>query len=244
MTIKYHHFAENQLLSERNFSCSKEKIQEAVINIKKIPAFSDLANIDICVSGERNPDFLLIGGMAINGYRAMITIDPRYPNWTEGTEIKSCAAHEIHHVVRLRKLGHAATFGGGFVLEGLAQVFEEENGFKRPKYSHNLTSQEFKAAAAKACAIAKNERDYTQYTSWLFGNGKKQTDEGHIKKWTGYSLGYGIVKSWLEENKKTGLGPKTAADAVFTEASEILEPWLSGQLDISQGYNVKKTFTP
>ena len=53
------------------------------------------------------------------------------------------------------------------------------------------------------------------YTSWFVGRGNNE-----FPWYGGYSLGYALVKSWLESSGKT------ASSAAEVNAAEVLADWL------------------
>lgn len=110
------------------------------------------------------------------------------------TYLQGMVAHELHHSRRATSVGYGETLGEAMVSEGLAQAYQE---FLYPKvnvaYAHHLTTHEIKKAWKKAQAeIVSKKYDHSE---WFYGTGK-------LKRWAGYSLGYNIVKQFMERERE------------------------------------------
>ena len=89
--------------------------------------------------------------------------------------------------------GYGTTLGEALVSEGLAQCFEEQMGCATPNYATAVRGSALKALAD----MARSElwADSYDHPKWFYGS---RTDARF--PWSGgYSLGYVIVKRWLQE---------------------------------------------
>ncbi len=183
----------------------------------------------LAVEPERVPRFcseqLPIVGYTPNANNVLIRIAPEHarvedPQWQ--ALLSATTAHELHHGCRWKDPGYGKTIGERLITEGLAQCFESEivPGFVAP-YSQNLTQDQLSTLSEKAAKICDVED--REISNRLFYG---QEGNPEFPRWGGYSLGYAIVKAWLE---KTG---RTAVQAVHVPASEVLEPWLKGELPL------------
>ena len=100
-------------------------------------------------------------------------------------------AHEMHHVMRMRRGAWAYSLGDRFVSEGLAQCFEEEVGAPTPFYAVALDDKTMKKMAARARPLL-SATDY-DHNAWMFG----RRNDPEWPRNTGYSLGYALVSAWL-----------------------------------------------
>jgi hypothetical protein len=125
-------------------------------------------------------------------------------------QLRSVMAHELHHCMRARGPGHGTTLGEVLVTEGLAQCYEEEVGCETPNYASAIRGPVLDKL--KERAIAEVHSSGYDHAKWFFGS---RTDPSY--PWAGgYSLGYLLVKSWIEVT-----GTSTSR-AVRTPAGQIL----------------------
>jgi uncharacterized protein YjaZ len=173
---------------------------------------------DVEVVVYKNPSATIreIGG--IGGYTQVaniifISLDPSHTNFKKaiGDELFKTLVHELHHAIRWQK-PVAETLLEAVVSEGLADHFVTEiTGNKKPApWSDCLTSGQKKNLFKKA----KREWLKTNYdhSAWFFGTSKS------IPRWAGYSLGYALVKDYLESHPGV-----TASDLVFAPAKSFLK---------------------
>lgn len=130
-------------------------------------------------------------------------------------------AHELHHVLRMRSGAWTATLGGRFVSEGLAQCFEEEVGAPTPHYAVALGDSALDMMAERARPLL-SATDY-DHDAWMFG----RRDDPDWPRDAGYSLGYALVKAWLESNRMS------AVDAVGVADRDMTDEWQAGHLCLS-----------
>lgn len=108
--------------------------------------------------------------------------------------LKETIAHEWNHLVFYRYHGGKKyTLLDHMVMEGLAECFREEVFYGKPApWSVALTRGEAKAGYKRLKKFFHSRSSRLRSTA-LFGSRK-------FKKWTGYSLGYWIVKSFRKGN--------------------------------------------
>lgn len=110
--------------------------------------------------------------------------------------IKETIAHEWNHLVFYRyHPENEHTLGTYIIMEGLAEVFKEEiMGSKPSPWALALTKKE---AVKEFESIGKklNTQDMRMYRELFFGSRK-------YKRWTGYSIGYRLVKEFRSKYPK------------------------------------------
>jgi Predicted Zn-dependent protease (DUF2268) len=152
-------------------------------------------------------------GYAHGSWRITITVDPTCDGREQrplDAQLRAMLAHELHHAMRSRSPGYGSTLGEALVTEGLAQCYEEEAGCPTPNYAVAVRGP----ALAKLARLAQDElwSDEYDHSQWFFGN---KADAAF--PWAGgYSLGYVLVRSWLE---RAGV---SASVAVSVAAREML----------------------
>lgn len=113
-------------------------------------------------------------------------------------EVTRTFAHEYMHAYREQKISwENGTFLDSLVSEGLSQNFELEIwiGGKLPIYATQLSEEEIKIAWKRVRPLLYGH-EY-DFDSWFFGSEKDS-----IKRWTGYSLGFWLVKKYMEKTGK------------------------------------------
>lgn len=123
--------------------------------------------------------------------------------------LPSALAHELYHARRYVTHPFGATLAESLVEEGLPSIFEEfiELNLEVP-YAHHLNSKKIAQAWEKAKPLLDSQ-DYHRDDWFYGGNG--------IEKWTGYSLGYDIVRQYIEKR-----GEKNPAKFVDIPANDFL----------------------
>lgn len=191
----------------------KDAIKHNVILLKR---FLPLNKIDIVVidSPENTIPHLGISGYGPNGHTLYIYLDPTHKRFAQALEepLLRTMAHELHHVMRWRTVGYGKSLLDALVSEGLADHFEQEVTKGPPEKWDKALSKE---DAARLLRLAKKEFDRTDYdhASWFFGNADRS-----IPKWTGYSLGYALVKEYLKTHpdKKPSILCEAATNEIAT----------------------------
>lgn len=152
-------------------------------------------------------------GYADGPWRITITVDPGCDGREQrplAAQLRAMLAHELHHAMRSRDPGYGSTLGEALVSEGLAQCYEEEVGCPTSNYAVAVRGP----VLAKLAQLAKDElwSDDYDHPKWFFGS---KTDATF--PWSGgYSLGYVLVRSWLD---RAGV---SASATVSVTAPEIL----------------------
>jgi len=174
-----------------------EKIFSYVI--KEVSEKIKISNIDIIV--HDNPRFTIpelgIGGHTHSPDFVVISLDPKFPNFSEktiGKELDRTLHHELNHVARWKTVGYGTTLLGALISEGLADHFEREITNKNLNpWSVALDRSQIKQMMKRA-EKEYNNKNYN-HNEWFFGSKEKG-----IPRWTGYTLGYNLVAEYLEKN--------------------------------------------
>lgn len=114
------------------------------------------------------------------------------PNKFSIRSLMETIAHEFNHAIFFHNHPFEQTLIDTIIFEGLAGNFEEEiinRGHSAPSIA--LTIKESKRVLHSLEPLL-NSKDYNLYRDVFFGNKK-------YKKWTGYSIGYWIVKSFRKK---------------------------------------------
>jgi hypothetical protein len=221
MTVKFHlldGYGEIPTPLRRSI---KRELQDALVTVS---THLTLDRLDVLVLPGKwvIPEYGLTGRTEGKG-RVTITVDPESAHLRDPecpARLLGVLAHELHHVVRTRGPGYGMTLHESLVSEGLAQCFEEEVGLPPPFYAVFLDA----ATLARVDAKAKEASPLLRYdhNAWYFG----RFGDAEWPRYAGYSLGYAIVKAWLDENGVT------AAASATVPANDIIGPWKDGALDI------------
>lgn len=188
------------LTASGSLSAFEERIQNrAQKAIQAIKSKIPLPNVDIIIAD--NPagtiPHLGIGATTYSPNLVFISMDPSFKNFDKVLEeLVRTLAHELNHSARWEKIGYGKTLLEALISEGLADCFDEEVTKGKPQaWSKALDEAQVK----RFLKLAEKEFDNKKYDhmKWFFGSGK-------FPNWTGYSLGYFLVKKYLEKypNKK------------------------------------------
>jgi len=228
MTINYIHVSANGRLSDEDFAIIQRRLKLAECAILNIPAFGDLSNIDVFVQAEDLPSYRPVDGFASNSHRVEIYVDPNQDEFYKNPEkdnLFKVLAHEFHHVLRMRSIEPKNDLGYALVFEGLAICFESEMGHRTIDNKTNLSKSELLEVSDRARHfILGGRRDYI-HSHWFFGTENDPNAKEHFKRGAGYSLGFAIVCSWLNNSEVNG-GHDTASKAACLPVEAILKPWL------------------
>lgn len=156
-------------------------------------------NIEIIVSDKMDNGSreLVVTGFTPNPYTIFIYLDTKHKKFKKifPTELKRAVLHEYYHAIRQKVFGHDHTLFEAIVSEGLAEYFEAEFSDGKPSFSarslHNKKQKEIRILLQRA----KKEFDRYSYDEWFFGSKTKK-----IPGWTGYALGYDLIKKYLENH--------------------------------------------
>ena len=134
-----------------------------------------------------------VSGYTSNDHSLSVSINPATPGWKDF--LAPTIAHEFSHVVRFQKVSgkENSTILGSLAFEGLAQCFEEAvTGNLRP-WSKVLDKEQAMETWIKIREILNaNSRDF--YNRLFI-----KKDDPEFRHWSGYSLGYIIVKMRIDE---------------------------------------------
>ena len=156
-----------------------------------------------------------IGGYSPNANLIFISLNPRHPNFKKAIkeELAFTLAHELHHTIRWQKQVEGDTLLEAMIFEGLADHFAiEATGRSKPSpWSYALTPEQKKIFLARA----SEEWKQPTYDNdlWFFGS-----KPDVIPRWTGYTLGYDLVATYLHNHPETNASKLAIADAsLFTD---------------------------
>jgi len=217
-------------LSQKDFALIKKRLRVAEAKIRDKTLFRDQF-INVRIKTGRCSSFLPTRGSAYRPHEINVIVDPvnyadHYRSDSKDALLVSYV-HERHHAQRWISVGYGLTLAEALVSEGLAQVFEEEMGFRVSQSAKNLSKQDLLEVSqlARSAILDNNEPDdFTHHNYWFFG---QELEEGQepLMPWAGYSLGYALVSAWLEDIMQNK-GVDTASKAVDTPAESILKSWL------------------
>lgn len=163
---------------------------------KKIP----LPDVDIVFYDNPKSKYIIphlgLGGYAHNAHLVVMPLNPDFKRFGRviNEEIERTLAHELHHCARMKTVGYGGTFLDAIISEGLADHFGLEITNKKPqKWDTALTAKQFIIMKKRALKEFNNKK----YNHWDWFIGSK---EKHIPKWTGYTLGFELVKEYLKNN--------------------------------------------
>ncbi len=134
-----------------------------------------------------------LGGFNPSATEVFISVDPKRTNLADilEKELAPLLAHEIHHAKRRRSVGYGNTLLEAMISEGLADHFSKElTGIAPPPWSIALNENELTIWEQEA-RTHWNDSGYN-HDAWFFGAA------ANIPRWAGYSIGYELVKKYLE----------------------------------------------
>jgi uncharacterized protein YjaZ len=197
-----YHIGNIDIQKYRNISVNKKKIIEKTINktIKKCNKILPLPTKNFIFVFPWFPskeDLVFNGSFGFAAYSCVIHLFIELNVFNESS-VANSVAHEINHTISYYY--HFDRYGNWTLLdhmvnEGLAENFREDvlvNTDSAP-WSIALTKKE---AFDVLVSIKRylNSKDQLLYQRILFGNDK-------YKRWTGYSIGYWLVKDFIDKNK-------------------------------------------
>jgi uncharacterized protein YjaZ len=156
-----------------------------------------------------------IGGFTPCANTIFISLNPRHKHFDRALkkELTYVIAHELHHAIRFRTPIEKETLLEAVISEGLADHFAlQVTGRKHPiQWCTALSEGQMKKLLSRA-ARGWNTVGY-DHAAWFYGSSKKE-----IPRWTGYTLGYNLVATYLR------LHPKASPAAlVDSEAAIFIE---------------------
>ena len=149
-----------------------------------------------------------LGGYTLGPREIELVFDPQFPRLDEllTERLPHIVAHELHHAVRWRDPGPYRTLLEAMVSEGLADDFALELlGGPLPPWSNAFPRRE----GSRYLDRARPEFDSTRFDfgAWFFGLG---TD---LPPWTGYTLGYRLVRDYRADHPATPAAQLVSAPA-------------------------------
>lgn len=165
-------------------------------SIQKIEKVLPSQNIDIVVYD--NPVGTIseygIGGYTPYHHLIFISLDPNFPNLQKSItdQFSRTLAHEIHHAIRTKNIGYGNNLLEALITEGLANHFDLEINQKSPQIWDSALDEKQLAKFQKLAAKEYFNKNYI-HNDWFFGSKS-------IPKWTGYTLGFELVKNFLHQH--------------------------------------------
>ncbi|HET7870529.1 MAG TPA: DUF2268 domain-containing putative Zn-dependent protease [Actinomycetota bacterium] len=145
-----------------------------------------------------------------------IAVDPASQNFATTLRVwlPALLAHELDHAKRTDSgPGSGHTLLDAMVFEGVADAFSIQAFPQTPPIPQDdaLSRSEEKAAWHRARGRLYDLLDMAEYRSWFFGTGQ-------LPRWTGYTLGFRIVSSFLARHPG-----ETAASITSFSATRIFQ---------------------
>ena len=150
-----------------------------------------------------------VSGRSRGAYTLFVTFNLKNKNMNLviEKEMPKTLAHELHHIVRYKAVGHRKTMLDGLIAEGLAGHFVMELfGGEIQSWFRAIKANDLNKVMK---LYEKNYFEPNDETKWLFGE-----KGGKIPKWAGYTVGYEIVKTYLKKH------PKKKASNLYKVLSE------------------------
>lgn len=162
--------------------------------LERIQALMPLDSLNVAVisDAERTIPYMGIGGFTSGRHDVQIFLDPGFDDLRSVllTELAPMFAHESHHAMRMRTVNYGYTVLEASISEGLADHFAiEVTGAEPPPWSTYLSAAELEKWIPEV--EARSSGDY-EHSEWFFGS------TPDIPVWTGYSVGYELVRRYLE----------------------------------------------
>ncbi len=184
---------EHDQLSDLHRDLIEEKATSGLKSIKSLMPVNDL-KIRIV-----NDPFLVIPEIGMGGYNpdpneVILSIKADFPELDNTLELHFIAqlAHEIHHAKRRRSVGYGNTLIQAVVSEGLADHFSiEVSGISPPPWSVALSGDVLQNWIDEA---SNSWNQPYNHSDWFVGTNPD------IPRWTGYSIGFELVRNYLSEN--------------------------------------------
>ena len=183
--------------------------------ISAVSALLPLKDIDVVF--YVNPEGAIkeiggIGGYTPTSHVVFISLNPHHPKFKYALthELLASLAHEFHHAIRFRKPGYGNTLREAMISEGLADHFAMEITGRKESWPWSRTlSHAQKKLFLKRASREWRKQGHYDHTKWFFGSSSPD-----IPRWTGYTLGYDLVETYLRAHPGT-----TASELVSAPAS-------------------------
>lgn len=159
-----------------------------------------------------------VGGLTSTAYELYITLDLDDKNvrGNINTYLASIIAHELTHLLRAQ-VGLPSvpncSLGDDVIGEGLADhlslsLYPEQDS----SWINGLSKKDFERM--KKEFIKEHKTMQYDRIAWIYG-----AEYANIPYCTGYTLGYAVVKGYLEANNKS------IEDILLTDSDEIIKAW-------------------
>jgi uncharacterized protein YjaZ len=206
-------------LDEEIESLRNSRIEEIVVEaLKQASALLDGPDTTVCIAAlDPENSFVKeymngVTGRTLGSGKILIeaNLQDDWEDWVSYT-----IAHEYHHSVwtsRHHEKGERNDLLNYFVFEGRADSFA---GLVSPEFTApwlNALSPEQETEQWRKVNSQLTITDYGMKQRYMFGDGRS------VPLWSGYTIGYHIVQSYLEWNPETTIDQWTGMDAL-----EILE---------------------
>lgn len=154
------------------------------------------------------------GATSEDGFRIGIMLNPDFPDRANllGTELPRSVSHELHHAARFQALGHTKSLAEAIVREGLAVRFETDVWGGHPSaWATALDGKQLDEFTRRFFQESDHADGSYDHAAWFFGS-------GDFPRWTGYAVGYELIRQYLDMNQG-----ESAASLFATPASVILD---------------------
>ncbi|PRD45316.1 hypothetical protein C5748_03710 [Phyllobacterium phragmitis] len=182
--------------------------------------------LDILVqwlAGVTIPEMGIVG-RAYRGTLFAMTVDPDNPSFANSLRngaLHRQIIHEVHHCLRMAGPGYGWTLGEALVSEGLAGQFVRKLFQSGPEpWERAVPLEQLRRNPVDMESL--RAKDYN-HPAWFYGTGAQP-------RWLGYTLGFEMVGSWLNE-----AGEIDAAMWVNVPAVTIIEAAEKGGLITKTG---------
>lgn len=211
MSIKIHILSASEEI--KLYSSDLRSIAESTISlVEKLLSIKDVDLVFYNNPGATIDEIGGIGGFSPNANTIFISLNPKHPNFKKALNnvLPYTIAHELHHTIRWQKQVEGDTLLEAMIFEGLADHFAVEAiGCEEPLVWSSVLSQEQKDEMYKKAKEIWDEPTYDNGL-WFFGS-KPEI----VPKWTWYTLGYDLVKEYLDKHSDASASKLVHADATL-----------------------------
>lgn len=210
------------LNASSNLSPYRSLLQETTkTTLKKVQRKMPLKNIDIILKESEHPEALKdiggVGGYCPSAHFVQVSVDPKNTEFKKNPKaaIERTLSHELHHAMRQQANIDISkgTFLECIFSEGLADHFAFEITGNVPTWVKAFAEKDRKKIMEKVKPKLDKIITYEDYDDWFILGSKKYK----IPKWAGYTIGFDMVKRYLENNPK-----ESAASLVDIPAKRVL----------------------
>lgn len=135
-----------------------------------------------------------IGGYTPNRYLTYLYIDTSID--INQKELFNTLCHELHHAKRYEGPGYGETLLDSMIFEGLAIAFEEEVSGKEAFMPSQLLARDDTENLLKRVKAHFEDKEFEYFRWFIFD------DTGELPQWTGYEIGYYLVRRYLSNKNK------------------------------------------